>query len=97
MKRWKQSKAKGGWGVGGEELKYHSSCLWSITQQSPDNFEAKVIKILKGSSGQLTTATNLSSWMKIVKLTNKFFYQHLWIIDIKDNKRNSINYIISPK
>ena len=89
-------KTKAG-GVGGEELKYHSSCLWSITQQSPDNFEEKVIKILKCSSGQLTTATNLGFWMKIVKLTNKIFYQHLWIIDIKDNKRKSINYIISPK
>ena len=53
--------------------------------------------MLKCSSGQLTTATNLGFWMKIVKLTNKIFYQHLWIIDIKDNKRNSINYIISPK
>ena len=67
-----KTKAKEG-GGGGEELKYHSSCLWSITQQNPDNFEAKVIKILKCSSGQLTIATNLSFWMKIVKLTNNNF------------------------
>ena len=60
-------------GGGGGELWYLSSCLWNITQQNPSNFEAKVIKILKYSSGQLTIAKNLIFWMKLVKLTNKIF------------------------
>ena len=67
-KRKDENKSKKG-GGGGGELTY----LWNITQQSPCNCEAKVIKILKYSSGQLTIAKNLIFWMKLVKLTNKIF------------------------